>query len=195
MVEETKHPKDNDSKQTNQLVGDLFNAVLNGGKYPAILINKILLRIRAEQDIGWRKAAIIKAYFLRNNTNSDMKEVLQVELNENSNYTPYVLGRMFALLELIQKNAINKETIRAGYFNSATSTPAMVFPTLIKLAQYHMNKFEDGKKIWYDTKLTNLMVKIEEFPKVLTLSEQGAFLLGYYHQKQDLYKKNDKEDK
>ncbi len=71
----------------------------------------------------------------------------------------------------------------------------MVFPTLINLAQYHMAKFEDGKKIWYDTQLTNLMSKINEYPKVLTLSEQGAFQLGYYHQKQNIYKKNDKENK
>ena len=41
--------------------------------------------------------------------------------------------------------------------------------------------------------LTELMGKIEKFPRRLSLEEQGKFMLGYYHQVQKKYEK--KEEK
>jgi CRISPR-associated protein Csd1 len=35
------------------------------------------------------------------------------------------------------------------------------------------------------------MGKIEDFPKRLTLEEQGHFILGYYHQVQKRYEKKE----
>ena len=65
-----------------------------------------------------------------------------MKLNEETAYEPYVLGRLFALLEELQERAnpsINT-TIRDRYFTAACSTPALVFPTLINLAQAHLKK-------------------------------------------------------
>ena len=64
-----------------------------------------------------------------------------MSLNESAN-VPYVLGRLFSVLEAVQSAAnpgINT-TIRDRYFNSACATPALVFPTLIRLAQKHLQK-------------------------------------------------------
>ena len=49
-----------------------------------------------------------------------------------------------------------------------------------------------GSKIYYEQMLSDIMGKISEFPKRLSLEQQGAFSLGYYHQMQQKYKK--KED-
>ena len=180
-----------------QLAGDLLRAVLTGGRYPATLLNGITLRIRAEHTITRGKAAILKAYYTRNTSPLVPKEVLTVELNEQSCYQPYVLGRLFAVLEAVQDAAnpgINT-TIKDKYFNSACATPSVVFPTLIKLAQKHLQKLGHGSKIFYSRQLTELMGKMTQpYPAHMTLPEQGAFEIGYYHQTQKRYEKKDKEE-
>ena len=180
-----------------QLAGDLMRAVLSGGRYPATLLNGVTLRIRAEHEITRGKAAILKAYYTRNPSPLCPKEVLTVELNEQSTYCPYVLGRLFAVLEAVQDAAnpgINT-TIKDKYFSSACATPAVVFPTLVKLAQKHLQKLAPGSKIFYNQQLTDLMVKLSQpYPARMTLPEQGAFEIGYYHQTQKRYEKKDKED-
>ena len=117
-------------------------------------------------------------------------------LNEESKDTAYVLGRLFAILEAIQMDANPgiKATIRDRYFNSACATPASIFPVLIKLKNSHMKKLEREKgssKIYYEQQLTKIMGKLENFPRRLSLEEQGKFALGYYHQMQKKYEKRE----
>ena len=86
-------------------------------------------------------------------------------------------------------------TIKDKYFSSACATPAVVFPTLVKLAQKHLQKLAPGSKIFYNQQLTDLMGKLSQpYPARMTLPEQGAFEIGYYHQTQKRYEKKDKED-
>lgn len=119
-------------------------------------------------------------------------------LNQENNDTAYVLGRLFAVLESIQEEAnpgINA-TIKDKYFNAACANPASVFPVLIKLKNSHIRKLErqkEWKKTFYEKILTELTGKIAEFPKRLTLEEQGQFILGYYHQVQKRYEKKEEE--
>lgn len=180
-----------------QLAGDLLRAVLTGGRYPATLLNGVTLRIRAEHTITRGKAAILKAYYTRNASTLVPREVLTMELNEQSRYQPYVLGRLFAVLEAVQ-DAANpgiSTTIKDKYFNSACATPSVVFPTLIKLAQKHLQKLGQSSKIFYSRQLTELMWKLTQpYPARMTLPEQGAFEIGYYHQTQKRYEKKDKEE-
>ena len=179
-----------------RLAGDLLLAILNNAPYPATLLDGVQLRIRAQQDISWGQAAIIKAYYLRNSNEKQLKEVMTMELNEQSTYLPYVLGRLFSVLEAVQQRAnpgINT-TIKNRYFNSASATPALVFPTLINLAQKHLNKLEGGIAAYYDKRITELSNRIgETLPSRMTLSEQSAFQIGYYHETQKRYTK--KEEK
>ena len=41
--------------------------------------------------------------------------------------------------------------------------------------------------------LTEIMDKLEIYPKRLSLEEQGKFILGYYHQMQKKYKKREEK--
>ncbi|MBQ9721490.1 MAG: type I-C CRISPR-associated protein Cas8c/Csd1, partial [Oscillospiraceae bacterium] len=66
------------------LAGATARAIFTGGLYPAALLEQTMLRIRAERDISRGKAAIIKAYYLRNSNEECPKEVLTVALNEAS---------------------------------------------------------------------------------------------------------------
>ena len=198
LAMETVNRKERSPSPAPQLAGDLLRAVLTGGRYPATLLDGVTLRIRAEQDVTRGRAAILKAYYLRNETHNErFKEVLTVKLNEESSYLPYVLGRLFAVLETIQDvaNPNINTTIRERYFNSACATPAMVFPTLINLAQKHLNKMSGKQEVFYNNQLIDLIGKLDEdYPTRLTLPEQGAFQIGYYHQLQKRFAKKNEEE-
>lgn len=185
------------AKPSPQLAGDLLRAVLTGGRYPATLLNGVTLRIRAEQAVTRGRAAVIKAYYLRNYPTELNKEVYTVSLNETTN-VPYLLGRLFSVLEAVQKAAnpgINT-TIKDRYFNAACATPGMAFPTLLRLSQKHLRKLNDGLATHYDKQITELMAQLPEsgFPARLSLPDQGKFAIGYYHQTQKRYVKKNEEE-
>lgn len=120
-------------------------------------------------------------------------------LNRECEELSYVLGRMFAVLEDIQQSAIGKENLKAQYFNSASSTPSVVFPRLIKLSNNHLRvlaRNNKGAQVNKEKELQELFSKIhEEFPGRLSLEEQGLFIVGYYHQLQERYTKKENKEK
>ena len=185
-----------------QLSGDVLRSMITGGRYPETLVNQTLLRIRAEHDITRGRAGIIKAYLIRNTKNQPnsnlIQEVAVVSLNEESGYTPYVLGRLFAVLEGIQQTANPgiSATIKDRFFNSACATPAAVFPILLKLSNSHLKKLDTGKTVYWSKQIAELTEKLGmDFPAHQTLQEQGAFILGYYHQTQKRFEKKTNSNK
>lgn len=190
-------------KFQRQLVEEMLRAVLTGSRYPSALYTQTEIRLRAEKNINRGKAAMIKAYLLRNVVEQQKdqthiyKEVLDVELNEQSTYLPYRLGRLFAVLEAVQQKAnpnINT-TIKDRYFNSGCATPALVFPTLLRLAQSHLSKIGGGAAVYYDKMITELLGDVtQSYPPRLSLQDQGIFQIGYYHQKQKLFTKKEEKD-
>ena len=197
LMKETVNQNSRDKSSSPQMSGDMLRAILSNTRYPATLLNGITLRIRADHEMNRTRAAAIKAYYLQNpNIDIPKQEVLTVSLNQDSKSIPYQLGRLFSVLENIQSAAnpgINT-TIKDKYFNSASSTPAVVFPVLINLAQKHLKKIGGGLQVTLDKQLTEIMNKLdEEYPAKLNLPQQGAFQLGYYHQTQTRYQ-GKKED-
>lgn len=197
MLSETVNQNSKDKTPVPNMAAFVLQAILSGARYPASLYTDVLIRIRAEQgNVTWGRTGIIKAYLIRNANWKEGENYMG--LNEESRETAYVLGRLFSVLESIQMDANPgiKATIRDRYFNSACATPASIFPVLIKLKNSHMKKLErdkGGAKVYYEKLLTELMGKLDEYPKRLSLEEQGKFILGYYHQVQKKYEK--KEEK
>ena len=112
--------------------------------------------------------------------------------NKETDNKAYILGNLFAVLEKAQLDAnpgINT-TIKDRYFASACANPYSVFPTLLKLSQHHIKKAEYGYVS--DNRIGKILCKLEvvdnPFPKKMSLEDQGIFVLGYYHQKNDFYK-------
>jgi CRISPR-associated protein Csd1 len=177
------------------LGGQLLNSIITGAIYPLTLYNAILTRIRAGEEVSRTKAAIIKAVLIRNYEES---EVTTMALNPDSENKPYVLGRLFAVLERLQQQAAGgslNATIRDRYFSSASSNPGSVFPTLLKLSTHHSSKLDNA--VYFEKLKTELLGKLNEhspFPAALGLEDQGRFILGYYHQMQDFFtSKKDRE--
>ncbi len=197
VLDETVNQNSRNKSPIPNLSGQTLRAILENTQYPAQLLHAANLRIRAERNITRGRAAIIKAYYLKNPNKDIPKEVLTVSLNPDSTNIPYTLGRLFSVLETIQSSAnpnINT-TIKDRYFNSASATPAQVFPTLINLAQKHMKKLDGGLSAYYDKQMTQLLSNLgEAYPSHLSIPQQGAFQLGYYHQTQERYIRKNKEE-
>ena len=97
--------------------------------------------------------------------------------------TGYLLGRLFAVLEKAQSDALGQinTTIKDRFFTAASATPATVFPRLLSLAQHHIEKAEYG--YMSEKRIAEIMEHIDSFPAHLNLQDQGLFAIGYYHQK------------
>lgn len=196
LLRETVNLNTTDKSPSPILAGATARAIFQGTPYPAALMEAVMLRIRAEREITPGRAAILKAYYLKNPNSLCPKEVLTVSLNENSTNIPYTLGRLFAVYEEVQERAnpgINS-TIKDKYFNSASATPAIIFPILDNLDQKHLRKLNPKLQNYFDDRIAALKNVLGEcYPIRLSLPEQGSFNLGYYHQKQ--YDYTSKEDK
>ena len=102
----------------------------------------------------------------------------------------YRLGRLFAALEKIQEEAINPgATIRDRYYGAASSTPVAVFTTLLRLKNHHLSKLDKKRVVFFEQEIGEIMSALSDFPKHLSLQEQGRFAIGYYHQRQYFFTK------
>ena len=200
LNETARKSPDGKANPSPEVAGDMLHAVITGCDFPETLYQSIMLRIRSEKEIRAVKAAAIKAFLLRNRRNHpnypEYKEVLGVKLNEETTYLPYVLGELFAVLEAVQETASGVTTIKDRYFTSACTTPAIVFPRLIELANHHLRKLDGGTKIYYARELGTLMAKVgESYPAQMNLNDQGIFQIGYYHKRQRRFEGKTQENK
>ena len=104
---------------------------------------------------------------------------------ENTN-PGYLCGRLFAVLDGLQQAANKQDSIRSSYMNAASSTPAAVFSTILKLSNSHYNKLAKdnvGLANYFDSQKKEIVSMLQDFPATLSLNDQGRFFLGYYHQK------------
>jgi len=184
---------------TPNLAGDTIRSILEGLPYPKTLLSAAVRRNRAEQEVTYYRAALIKACINRSTRfkNINIKEELKMSLDENNTNIGYRLGRLFATLEKIQQEAnpgINT-TIRDRFYGAASGTPVAVFGNLMRLKNHHLAKLESaGRRVFFEKRLGQIIDGVEAkiaFPAHLNLEDQGRFAIGYYHQMQDFFiKKN-----
>lgn len=128
-----------------------------------------------------------------------------MDLNEENASVPYLLGRLFSVLEQTQTYAAAVDgrtlnsTIVNRYFNSACSTPGVAFPEIMKLGMKHLDKLgRTGKGAWHAEAVGKLTKAIHEqtpsYPARLTIEEQGDFIIGYWCQRQSSFEKRNESD-
>lgn len=162
----------------------VVKSIFQGLPYPISLFQACIRRVRAEQSINVVRAAIMKAYLNRLNDNNHKN--IENMLDKENNNQGYLCGRLFAVLENLQYAANKQDSIRSSYMNAASSTPAAVFSTILKLSNSHygkLSKENKGLAVFFDNQKKEIMAMIQDFPTTLDLGNQGRFFLGYYHQK------------
>lgn len=175
------------------LGGELVRSILAGLPYPQTLLAAAVRRIRAERNVTYARAALLKAYINRRTrySNPDVEEELTMSLDEANGNVGYRLGRLFAVLEKIQEEAspgINA-TIRDRFYGAASSTPVTVFSNLLRLKNHHLSRLDNrGRAVNLEKRIGEIMEGIGDFPPQLRIEDQGRFAIGYYHQRQDFFK-------
>ena len=175
-----------------QLAGDMTRAILSGSRYPLSLLANLVMRMRNDGDISGIRAALCKGVLVRLHSGiRGVHEEVPVSLDKNSSNPGYRLGRLFAVLESVQRGALGTQvnaTIRDRYYGAASATPAMIFPMLLRNAQHHLGRLRKDKPgIAYNLEkdLGEIIDGFDShFPRSLGLEDQGRFAIGYYHQSQ-----------
>ena len=181
------------------LAGETARAVLGGGRYPRTLLSTAIMRLRAGDDpaSGWHAAAI-RAVLARDHRLGLTKEGAPMSLDKQESNPAYRLGRLFAVLEAAQYNALGRvnATIRDRYFGAASATPASVFPLLLRGAQNHLASLrKTGKAGGIERDLEEVVGGLAtDLPRSLRLEDQGRFAIGYYHQRAARFAKKDVAD-
>ena len=188
------------SDATPNLPEAVVKSIFEGLSYPQTLFASCIRRIRAESGekdknaVHITRAAIIKAYLNRLKNN---EQKIQVMLDKENTNQGYLCGRLFAVLDKIQEEANNQHSIRERYMNSASSTPAAVFSTILNLSNHHVENLKnEGRKIYFDKLKQEIIKKIDAdgFKPQLDLQDQGRFFIGYYHQRQDFFTKSNENN-
>lgn len=174
-----------DNIQSN-LAGAFMKAIVSGAPYPHALLASVIRRCRADRDVTYPRAAIIKGVLARQARSDNSAEKLAVSLDASNGSPGYLMGRLFCALELAHGSAalhgINN-TIRDSFYGLASSTPMAVFPHLVS-THYRKAKLENSRVVDELEKLIEeILSRLEDFPAHLNLHDQGRFAVGYYHQR------------
>ena len=192
-------PKSSNETVSPAIMSKILDAVINGTAYPETLLSTVVRRVKTDSDTEENnyikmndiRMGLIKACINRNARMNGRKVEMKMALDTENVNPAYLCGRLFFVLENIQQQASGynlNRTIKDAYFASASTRPAVVFPKLLSLAQHHMAKLDNSR--YQDQEISDLLSKLgNEFPKMLSLTDQGIFMLGYYHQKNDTIKR------
>ncbi len=175
------------------LAGEMTRAVINGTPYPMSLLSQLLARIRADGDANGLRIAMIKAILARKFRKGLIKEGVPMSLDKESKNPAYLLGRMFAVLERIQYQALGdiNANIADRYYGSASAVPFSVFPRLLVGVRHHLSRLrkdKPGMAVNLDKDLGEIIAALpENYPRHFSIDEQGRFSIGYYQQKQSYF--------
>jgi CRISPR-associated protein Csd1 len=177
------------------LAGEWLRAILTGSPYPLTLLATVLMRLRADKDVNALRVAMLKAVLC---TQPNAKEV-PVSLDPANKDPGYLLGRLFATYEYAQTQALPgiNATIRDKYYGTASATPRAVFPLLQRSTTHHLAKLRKekyGLAVNIDRRIGEIFELADAgnlFVPTLTAQRQALFAVGYYHQKNDFYRRKD----
>ncbi len=182
---------------------DLYLDILYGRPFPRAALDAAVRRSRAHDFHEGRanrdyrrlapRSSLLKAYFNRNH-----REGVNVSLDAQRMDAPYLLGRLLAALDKVQQEALGSvnATVVDRYYGGASSTPAAVFPTLLRRSQSHLAKLRrdrGGLAVHRERErlLQEILGALQCFPSTMSLEAQGLFALGFYHQRQDFFTKKE----
>jgi len=176
------------------LAGDWMRAILSGTAYPLTLLSSVLMRLRSDQTVNAPRVAMLKAIIVRNFSREDTPVALQSDYPSKG----YQLGRLFAVYERIQTDALGGKvnaTVKDKFYGAASAQPRKVFALLERGSANHLSKIgkqSPGRKVNLEKLVGEIMGAMDPaadpFPASLSAEDQALFGLGYYHQRNDFFK-------
>jgi len=196
MLIETAVLRKSENIQPN-LAGEWLRAILAGAPYPRTLLSTLIMRLRADHDVNALRVGMLKSVLVRN-----FEMEVPVALDPAFTDQGYLLGRLFALYEQVQSAALGRgvnATIKDKYYGAASAQPRKVFHLLESGSANHLSKIgkqKPGLKVVLERQIAAIMDLMEPgrdpFPTSLPDKGQALFGLGYYHQRNELFRKVEK---
>ena len=179
------------------IAGEWLRAILTGSPYPLTLMSTALMRIRADGEVNALRCAMLKSVLIRNFKSKEAPMALD-PANTNKGY---VLGRLFAVYEEVQRAALGgnvNATIKDKFYGAASASPQKVFAALNSGSQNHFTKLRKqspGRAVNLDKLIASIMEQMnpgaDPIPATLPTADQALFAIGYYHQRSDFFRKSD----
>jgi CRISPR-associated protein Csd1 len=194
LLIETAVRRKSENIQPN-LAGDWLRAILTGNRYPLTLLLTVLMRLRADRDVNGLRVAMLKTVLIRN-----FSWEVPVSLDLENKDSGYLLGRLFAAYEYAQTRALGPNvnaTIRDQYYGTASATPRSVFPLLQRKATHHLSRLrkdKPGLAVNLDRRIGEIFELADPdslFLPTLSAQRQAMFAVGYYHQRNDFYRRKE----
>jgi CRISPR-associated protein Csd1 len=164
----------------------LMAAAIQRLPIPDSILSACLRRLRADGADGFRavRMALIKLTLIR-------KGISVTEtLDEDEHHPAYLYGRLLAVFEQIQYDALGdvNANVVDKFYGTFSAAPALVFSRLFANAQNHLRRLRSekpGAGVNNDKLLSEIAAKLPAAPPAgqLSLQDQGRFALGYYHQR------------
>jgi CRISPR-associated protein Csd1 len=196
MLIETAVLRKSENIQPN-LAGEWMRAIVTGTPYPLTLLSTLIMRLRADHDVNAMRVAILKSILIKN-----FKMEAPVSLDLACKDSGYLLGRLFAVYEQVQTAALGREvnaTIKDKFYGSASSQPRKIFPLLDRGSAPHLSKIgkqRPGFKANLEKLIGEIMQMMlpedDPYPASLPEKSQALFALGYYHQRNEFFRKTEK---
>jgi CRISPR-associated protein Csd1 len=176
--------------------GEWIRTILEGLPYPDSLYQSVIRRIQVDREVSYPRASIIKGYLNRKFRVQDQskEEVVKVSLDKENKNVAYLLGRLLAIIEKMQLEALEDEfdkknpekdrrrlnsTIQDKYYSRASANPNSVFPILIKLRGHYFKKIRnlnENRAFYFDRLIRKIMDNIDVNP---TSRNEGQKILGF----------------
>jgi CRISPR-associated protein Csd1 len=182
------------------LAGEWMRAILTGTPYPLTLLSMVLMRVRADKNVSALRIGILKAVLIRN---FKVREA-PVALDATNTNKGYLLGRLFATYEQAQSAALGRNinaTIKDRFYGAASAQPRKVFPLLDRGSANHLSKVgkqRPGQRVNLEKAISAILEQMspasDPFPTSLPAEDQALFALGYYHQRNEFFRKPERPD-
>lgn len=181
-------------KVVKGVIERLLPCVLDGQKVPLDIIKNAIVRASNpqyfENSWEWEQVLTVACSLVKKHYE---KEEYSVALDITKTNRDYLFGRLLAVADVLERSALDKDERRATnalrYMNVFQSNPLRTWNTIHKNLQPYMMKLGTGVRRYTDLfSEIHTLFQAEEFNnKPLT----GKYLLGYYSQRQELYKKKE----
>ncbi len=200
-------------RETKDLLPDvpaeLYRAALEGNAPPISLLTPILNQLHSKLvgDENYQmlydqsRFALLKLTLNRNRKKTTME--IKPELTADTDDPAYNCGRLLSVFNETQKKAheygLKGATVSEKYFGTASTSPAYVFPYLVKLNRHHLQKIGKSAKYaggerFLEEAIFSILARLGQteemrrnkippaFPRTLDLQAQGRFAIGFYQQ-------------
>ncbi len=187
----------------------LYRAAMEGSAPPVSLLTPILNQLHSKlvSDENYNllydqsRVALLKLILNRNRKDTIME--IKPELTADTDDPAYNCGRLLCVFNETQKKAheygLKGATVSEKYFGTASTSPAYVFPYLVKLNRHHLQKIGKSAKYaggerFLEQAIFSILSRLGQteemkrnrippaFPRNLDLQAQGRFALGFYQQ-------------